>query len=184
MNDTTKSFEVQIVNASDPLIQLKRTQNVISHKELQETKGFKFNHTLEIPFTKISDGEIIHKTAFINSKALFITNQIDVFETLENSSEKIINSIANWISEGSGWTIESIDKNYINIVKYKPLNGSSYIYLPIELENSAKGLINLQNKDNQCFMWCHIRQLNPQKSNRHRIKLIDHEYTKLILFRN
>ena len=69
LNDTTKSFEVQIVNASDPLIQLKRTQNVISHKELQETKGFKFNHTLEVPFTKISDGEIIYKTAFINSKS-------------------------------------------------------------------------------------------------------------------
>ena len=133
MNDTTKSFEVQIVNATDPLIQLKRTQNVISHKELQETKGFQLNHTLEVPFIKISDAEIIYKTAYINSKAFLIVNQIDVFETLENSSEQIINSIANWISEGSGWTIESIDKNYINIVKYKPLNGPSYIYLPREL---------------------------------------------------
>ena len=58
-----------------------------------------------------------------------------------------------------------------------------FIYLE-SFENSAKGLINLQNKDNQCFMWCYIRHLNPQKSNRHRIKLIDHEYTKLRLFRN
>ena len=60
---------------------------------------------------------------------LSIANQIDVF----CSSEQIINSIASWISEGSGWTIETIDKNYINIVKYKPLNGPSYIYLPREL---------------------------------------------------
>ena len=25
-----------------------------------------------------------------------------------------------------------------------------------------KGVINLKNKDNECFRWCHIRYLNPQ----------------------
>merc|ERR1711911_488777 len=52
---------------------------------------------------------------------------------------------------GSGWTIVSIDAHYLNITQYKPMNGSSYIKLPKELVNSSKGLINLQNQDNQCF---------------------------------
>ena len=56
-----------------------------------------------------------------------------------------------WVSEGSGWTIDKIDSNYINIIVYQPLHGSSYINLPDELKNSAKGLINIKNKDDECF---------------------------------
>ena len=40
--------------------------------------------------------------------------------------------------------MESINEKYINIVIYKPSRRSSYIELPSELRNSAKGLINLQ----------------------------------------
>ena len=32
--------------------------------------------------------------------------------------------------------------------------------LPEELRNSKKGLINIKNKDNECFHLCHIRTLN------------------------
>ena len=33
---------------------------------------------------------------------------------------QILKKITQWISEGSGWTIESVDNHYINIVKYEP----------------------------------------------------------------
>ena len=26
-----------------------------------------------------------------------------------------------------------------------------------------KGLVNIKNNDNKCFLWCHIRHLNPLK---------------------
>ena len=32
-----------------------------------------------------------------------------------------------------------------------------------------KGLINIKNKDLKCFMWCHIRLINPQNKNAERI---------------
>ena len=83
---------------------------------------------------------------------------------------------AQWISEGSGWTIESVDNHYLNIVQYQPMKGSSYIKLPQELRNSKKGLINMKNEDNECFRWCHIRRLNPQDKNPQRIKKSDKEY--------
>ena len=31
-------------------------------------------------------------------------------------------------------------------------------------------MINLQNKDNECFRWCHIRFLNPQNEDSQRKK--------------
>ena len=41
--------------------------------------------------------------------------------------------------------------------------GSTYIELPDKLKNPMKGLINLKNNGNKCFLWCHIRHLNPLK---------------------
>ena len=73
--------------------------------------------------------------------------------------------------------LEKIWGGVISLVLYG-LKGSSYIELPPELRNSAKGLINLRNKDKQCFGWCHIRHLNPQQKYPQRIKKSDKEYIK------
>ena len=40
------------------------------------------------------------------------------------------------------------------------MSGSTYIKLPDELKHPMKGLINIQNNDNKCFLWCHVRHLN------------------------
>ena len=45
--------------------------------------------------------------------------------------------------------------------------------LPTELRNPKKGLINIKNKDDECFRWCHIRHLNPQTEHPERIKKED-----------
>ena len=38
-----------------------------------------------------------------------------------------------------------------------------------------KGLINLKNKDHKCFMWCHVRLINPTNSHPERINKQDKE---------
>ena len=45
--------------------------------------------------------------------------------------------------------------------------------LPTELRNPKKGLINIKNKDDECFRWCHIRHLNKQTEHPERIKKED-----------
>ena len=37
---------------------------------------------------------------------------------------------------------------------------SSYIKLLAKLSNSKKGLINIKNNDQKCFIWCHIRHIS------------------------
>ena len=61
------------------------------------------------------------------------------------STQDILNVIDKWVSEGSGWAINHIDSHYKNVTTYKPLHGSSYIELPMELRNPKKGLINIKN---------------------------------------
>ena len=68
------------------------------------------------------------------------------------------------INEGSGWIIEFIESQYINISTYRTLSRSSYIDLPVELKSPRKGLINIKNKDKKCFLWCHVRHINPLKN--------------------
>ena len=56
--------------------------------------------------------------------------------------------------------MEEIHSQYLNISSYLPLSGSTYIKLPVELQHPIKGLINIKNNDNKCFIWCHVRHLN------------------------
>ena len=132
---------------------------------LTSMEGLKFVETLKVTFTKISDDKEVYKTAYFNSKPQTIIDNTEISEELQLSKQQILNLIAIWVSEGSGWTIQSVDNHHLNVVKYQPLKGSSYIELPEELRNSGKGLINMKNKDNECFRWCHIRHLNPQAKN-------------------
>ena len=55
-----------------------------------------------------------------------------------------------------GWNVELIESQCINISTYRPLSGSSYMDLPVELRSPRKGLINIKNKDKKCFLWCHL----------------------------
>ena len=69
-----------------------------------------------------------------------------------------------WINNGSGWNVESIESQYINISTYRPLSGSSYMDLPIELRSPRKGLINIKNKDKKCFYGVMLDTLILQKN--------------------
>ena len=183
----TKSYEISIKNNKDPLAQMQNTRKAIEHRVitlLNEMKGLKYVGTLKVTFEKNSADEIVEKLAYFNSTPQTIINQMEISDSLQSSKQQIINKIAHWISEGSGWTIKSVDSHYLNIVKYKPLKGSSYIKLSKELQNSAKGLINIKNEDNECFRWCHIRHLDPQDKNPQRIKKADRQYVEKLDYSN
>ena len=57
----------------------------------------------------------------------------------------------------------------MHISAYNRLIGSTYIELPDKLKNPKKGLINIKNSDDKCFLWCHIRHLNFVEKNPQRI---------------
>ena len=83
-----------------------------------------------------------------------------------------------WINNGSGWNVESIVYQYINNSTYRPLSGSSYIDLTIELRSPRKGIIDIKNKDKKCFLQCHVRHINPSNEHPERIFKNDKEIAK------
>ena len=177
-----KFYGIELQDNLNPLNHFTKTKALVeSHLEnlLKDMKGFKFIETLEVTFekdtidSKTGKHVSIYKMAFFNGKAKTITKANDTEPELSMSRQEILNVIDKWVSEGSGWVIDSINNHYINFTLYKPLHGSSYIELPIELQNSVKGLLNMKNKDDECFTWCHVRHLNRQKKDPQRVKKED-----------
>ena len=109
-------------------------------------KGFKYQITVKVLLCKykiIGDKEFA--PVYLNSATKTVINS-DKY-TLDKSFQKILYRIDNWINEGSGWIIESIEAQYMNVSVYSPLIGSTYIELPNRLKYSRKGLINIKNND-------------------------------------
>ena len=65
------------------------------------------------------------------------------------------------------------------------LAGSSYIKLPKEVDDPRKGLINIQNiDDNECFKWCLVRYLNAEDHQPASIIKADKDLVKTLDFKD
>ena len=54
--------------------------------------------------------------------------------------------------KGSGWVLDKIMVAYVNVARYQPLRGGTYLPLPANLAKK-KAIINLESRDNQCLKW-------------------------------
>ena len=55
------------------------------------------------------------------------------------------------INKRSGWNVESIESQYINISTYRPLSGSSYMDLHVKLRSPRKGQSTSKTKIKNIF---------------------------------
>ena len=138
------SYKVEIVERKIPIVQLETTKSSIKDlfsDLLNETKGFKYQITVKVLLKKYKlNGEIEFAPVYFNSVTKTVINHRF---RLENSFQEILYMIDVWINNGSGWNVESIESQYINISTYRPLSGSSYISLSVELTNPRKRLISI-----------------------------------------
>ena len=88
------------------------------------------------------------------------TDIYEIYEEMIDEIEEEIQKVEN--AHGSGWVFVEVENLTLHTVIWDPLKASSYIKLPKELKNK-KAIINMENEDNKCFMWCVLRALNPSK---------------------
>ena len=112
----TRSYKVEIVATKDPLVQLDTSKSSIKYlfKDfLNKLKGFKCQITLAILLSKIkTDGRIEYSPVYFNSATKTVINS-DEFG-LDQSFQEILYRIDNWINQGSGWIVESIEGFHLN----------------------------------------------------------------------
>ena len=150
--------------------------------------------TLKCVVVKIDlkTGERIHTNFNGRSKTHTITIQLG--DTYEEMKQKMLESLAKFQKEGSGWRLHSVEGLYISIVKFDLLNGAGYSILPpfiakkkaiINMKNEkceeGKRISNETNEESRqckckkceeakmCFKWAVTRALNPTNSKPERI---------------
>ena len=145
-------YKVELIEKKDPLLQIEASKSSIKdlfNEFLDETKGFKYHITVKGLLKKCTGPEIQFPPVYFNSTTKTV---IDHKFDLDKSFQNILCRIDYWINEWSGWTIKSIESQYIDISTFRPLSRSSYIKLPVELKNSKKGLISTKNNDQKYFL--------------------------------
>ena len=153
--ETCKVKIIDNKSLSDSLYVTKNSMKNLFGELLREKRDFKYVLSTKIILKKrINDNEHKYSTVYSNS---LIKTVINRRYRLNDAFEEILNLLDTWINESSAWTLGQIDGLYINTSNYEPLLVGSYIPLPKVLNYSMKVLTNLRNKDDKCFMWCHVR---------------------------
>ena len=101
-----------------------------------------------------------------NTKSKVLTTELsddEIFELVDQMN----NSIQIFSTGGSGFVVQKIDHLDININKFKPIRGSSYIPTTAALVGN-NFLLNIRNNDNKCFAYSVLAALYPENKNRER----------------
>ena len=177
-----ETYDVEVIDRislSDSLFLAKSSINDLLRDLLRERRGFKYNLYIVVTLKRWNNAinRFDIETVKIKAKAITVINQRF---NLNSAYEELKHRLDIWTGLGSGWIIDKIEDIQIDIANYDPLAGSSYIQLPPELNNSMKGLINIKNKDDECFKWCHVRFINPANGHPERINKQDKKTAKTL----
>ena len=175
INGFASTYNVEILNSCNPELQLEDTESAIKcklKKLLTQLKGFEFVTTLL--FEKIeSEDKTNYDNFYSSSKAEIIVNESDIDDVFESIYSTIISNIEKSLGKGSGWIIDSV------------IDHTIYFKLIWELHHPRKGLINIQNiDDNECFQWIIARYLNVAACKPARITKADKVLAKKLDFKD
>ena len=121
-------------------------------EKVKEKSKIKFNQ----------DNAYFHSETYINLE------KTDVKLILSQMLKEIMENLGIYQRNGSGWYFKEVISFEIYTVDYKTLKGGSYIPLPDFLVRK-KAIINMENKDDKCFLWSVLRYLYPQEEHSSRI---------------
>ena len=116
----------------------------------------------------------LEKEFFVEDKAYFHSDMYiniassDVKEILSEVFDTILEKTSIYLRRRSGWYFKEVLHLKIHTVEFNPLRGSSYLPLPDWIMRK-KAILNIQNTDDKCFLWCVLRYLNPKPKKDERI---------------
>ena len=101
---------------------------------LNETKGFKYQITLKVMLKKYKPNmEKLNLDQFISIQQ---QKQWQIMESiLKMLFKKFCTGLIIGLMKDLVFIVELIESQYIKISSYRPLSGSSYVKLPVELRN-------------------------------------------------
>ena len=128
---------------------------------------------LTVKMTKFDKvGEEIETDVFFHSESDILLLESDYNSQYEEHSNTINRKIDEFVKLGSGWTVERIERLEVSIAPYQPTSPSSYIPTPSFIQKK-KATINIENKEELCFLWSVLAMLYPV--NKHAQRILKYE---------
>ena len=144
-----------------PQIRKKLTEEVVA------LKGVKFQLALKVSLRKDRpDGAEEYTDPVLRHKqeTLLGASELTRRETLDKAFPHILELLEKWTQRGSGWAVDRVETVWLDIARYQPLRGGSYIPLPAAVKNK-KAVVNVKNKDDHCLRWALRSALFPAAKN-------------------
>src|SRR5277367_5195107 len=171
------TYDLAIMSKDDPLVQMQKLNNRITtllKRSLKRLNGIKFNIRFGIEFTKTvsNNNELteVNEIFYMNAKIQQVLHESDICNSMNYQNNDIRCKIDRYTVGGSGWTVGRIVSHQINIYQNQLIRARGYIKLP-DWINNKKATVNIQNKDDKCFIYYLGRRLdpNPEKKNLGRV---------------
>ena len=139
-------------------------------KVLSENRNKKVWFALKCEMLRpiILTGEELIEVATFTCKSKIVLEATHLGEVYDVNVERILENIVNFNTNGSNWRVSSILRMDINMINYNPLSASSWIELK-KFIVKKNAVINMKNKDDECFKWCVTRALNMKVRDNERI---------------
>ena len=134
----------------EPRIHDKLEQDILA------LNGIKFQLALKVQLRKDNpDGSEEYTDPVLRHKQEALLQASEINEDLSKAIPHLLELLEKWTQRGSGWVVDRVQTLWLDIARYQPLRGGSYIPLPAA-ERSMKAVINVKNRDDHCLR-CALR---------------------------
>ena len=138
----------------------------ICRQEVEDLKSVKIQFALHVRFYINRNDQVDYMDHYFNRMQPIILNEDNIGrlnDFLNHFVDEVRGDIEAWSQRGSGWAVDEILEAVINVARYQPLRGGTYMPLPEKLKNK-KAIINIKNRDNMCLRWALRAHLFPART--------------------
>ena len=134
-------------------------------EEILDLKGVKFQLSLQLNLRKEKQSGVEEYTdPVLRHKQEAVLQASEIDKALDSGIPTILETLEKWTHRGSGWAVDNVKTLWLDIARYQPLKGGSYIPLPAAV-GTKKAVINVKNKDDNCLRWALRSALFPAERN-------------------
>jgi len=95
------------------------------------------------------------KKTYFHGSTRILLRASQIPEMLQSSTAKMNESFDEFLRDGSGWILESIDYLRLYTAEYAPMHGNRYIPTPKAIVHK-QAIVNIHNEDDKCFEYAII----------------------------
>ncbi|XP_065182354.1 uncharacterized protein LOC135813063 [Sycon ciliatum] len=97
-------------------------------------------------------GDKVFISFFVRTRTTIILNDDDVRYKLDSAAAEIDAQIDEFVRNGSGWIVDHVEAVYLELSKFEPMGGGTFIHLPQHIK-AKTACLNVINNDDRCLQW-------------------------------